>query len=88
MSSSGAASSSARSVALERFLLQGAGDGGEARLGGASRGGRTCASSSAFERGHRVAHRLGERYVVVDDDQRLARRRAAGRRPCRGPRGR
>ena len=35
--SSGAASSSARSVELERFLLQGPGDGGEARLGGDDR---------------------------------------------------
>ena len=49
----------------ERFLLQGAGDGGEPRLGGNDR--RTNAGlQGVFQFGDDVAHRLVQRYVEVD----------------------
>ena len=72
---------------VDRFVLQAAGDGGEARLGGGERR-ADLFLDQAFEGGNRLAHRRGEGDVVVDDDQRLVGARAAARRPCPGPRGR
>ena len=75
--SSGAASSSARSDARERFLLKGTRDCGESGLG--RRYGRVdVGSEGAFERRHGVADHRGERPVEVDEDEGAIRTGAQG----------
>ncbi len=63
----------------ERFVLQGAGDRREAGLGRAHRR-VDVGGEGVFELGNRVAHRLGQRDVEVEQEQGA---RALPRRPCR-----